>query len=174
MRGDATLTLRLLLRGSGMAGLCVAAGGALALTGAFAPWRATVAEVSVLGATDERVVSVVHGIPTTVTGWLVAVLGLAALGLGLSIALDRPPARGRLMVVAVAAACLLVAAAVLVLGPTGAGPDQAELLAGLGAETGQLPADVEVTGRRRHGVGPWLAAAGAGLSLIGGAAARQV
>ena len=174
MRGDVTLTLRLLLRGSGMAGLCVAAGGALAMTGAFAPWRTTVAQVSVLGTTDERVVSVVHGIPATVTGWVVAALGLAALALGLSIALDRPPSRGRLLVVAVATACLLVAASVLVLGPAGGGPDQADLLARLGAESGQLPADVEVTGQRRHGVGPWLAAVGAGLSLLGGAAARQV
>ncbi len=174
MRGDAALTLRLLLRGGGVAGLCAAAGGALALTGAFAPWRTTVAEVSLLGTTDERVISVVRGLPSTAGGWVVAALGLVALALGVAIALDRPPRRSRVLVVAASTACLLTAIAVLTLGPAGEAPGQAELLARLGAEGGRLPGDVEVTGQHRHGVGPWLAVVGAGLALAGGAAAREV
>ncbi|MFP4635670.1 MAG: hypothetical protein ACLFRD_07410, partial [Nitriliruptoraceae bacterium] len=75
MRGDTALAVRLLRRGSGIAGVCIVLGGALVVSGTFSPWRATVAEVEVLGVSDDRVIAVTHGVPATVGGWVLAVLG---------------------------------------------------------------------------------------------------
>lgn len=173
MRGDTALTVRLLRRGSGIAGVTIVLGGALVVSGTFSPWRATVAQVDVLGVTDDRVIAVTHGVPATVGGWVLAVLGIAVLVLGVAVALDRPPPRSRRAVLLLAGGCALATVAVLLLGPGGAAPDHAQLLAQLGAEGGKLPGDVEVTGHQRHSIGPWLTLAGTVVAFIGGAAAPE-
>ena len=173
MRGDAGVTAGLLIRPSGLAGLAMAAGGGLVIGSAFAPWRITVATVTMLNHDDERIIAAQRGLPTIPSGWLVAALGVAVVGLGLAVALDRPPPRARSIAAVAAVLAAIVAAVTVVLVPGGPPPETADLLSALGANGGHLPSDVEVAGEVRGGTGPWLAVAGAVVTLVGAACARD-
>lgn len=174
MRGDAGITAGLLIRPSGLAGLAMAVGGGLVIGSAFAPWRTTVATVTMLGLDDERVIDAQRGLPTIPGGWVVAALGVVIVGLGLAVALDRPPPRVRSIVTAAVVLAAAVAVGTVVLVPGGPPPAPGDLLSALGAEGGQLPSDVEVAGEVRRGDGPWLAVAGAVVTLAGVVCARDV
>lgn len=95
MRGDATLQARLLLRGSGLAGAVVVAGGLLGLAGAYRSWYAVAAELTMLDERQARAVAHLAGWAAHPWAWLVPALSLAAVALGAAIAVDRPPAHTR-------------------------------------------------------------------------------
>ena len=173
MRGDAGITAGLLIRPSGLAGLAMAAGGGMVIGSAFAPWRTTVATVTLLGLDDERIIEAQRGLPAMPSGWIVAALGVVIVGSGLAVALDRPPPRVRSIAAVAAILAAVVAVATVMLAPGGPPPETGELLSSLGAEGGQLPSDVEVAGEVRRGYGPWLAVAGAVVTLAGAACARD-
>ncbi|HSK21813.1 MAG TPA: hypothetical protein VK906_01490 [Egicoccus sp.] len=174
MRGDALLTARLLLRGDGVAGVVIAAGGALAVLAATQPWYHAMAEIAMLGSAQARAVGSVRGLPATVPGWVALALGVVAVVLGVACALDRPPGRARTVLVGVA---LGLAAAALYgwLGPVPelagvAGREGRELL-GL-AE--RLPLGIALELDVRPAVGPWLVAVAAILVAGGVVAAREL
>ncbi len=173
MRGDAALTARLLLRGTGLAGLLAAAGGALAVLGALGPWYRAVAVVEMLGAEDGRTIATVAGLPDTVGAWLAAGLGLLAVVLGLAIAFDRPPHWARWGLALVAAGLLLCAAVAALRVPTvdtvvaGAGPE-------LQALADRLPTGVQLEVATTVAIGVWRVAVAAVMVGVGAAAAREV
>jgi hypothetical protein len=102
LRGDASLQVRLLLRQTGIAGAGVALGGAGALVGAYRPWYAVTAELTMLGEDQTRAVAELAGWAAHPWGWLVPALGVLAVVLGIATAVDRPPARTRLLLLATA------------------------------------------------------------------------
>jgi hypothetical protein len=172
VRGDAALTARLLLRGTGLAGLLAAGGGALAIGAATRPWYRVVATVEMLGATDQRSAAVLAGLPGTTIGWLTAVAGTLAVALGLLIAVDRPPhwARPGLIVVALALVVLVALA-------HGRVPDvdvvAGERSAQLAELAQRMPSGVQLTLTTEPATGlRWVAGAAAAI-LLGGAAARD-
>lgn len=173
MRGDAALTARLLLRGTGLAGLLAAGGGALALLGAFGPWYRAVAVVEMLGAEDGRTIATVTGLPDTVTGWLAAGFGSLAVVLGLAIALDRPPHWAR-WGLAVVAGGLLLCAAVAALRI----PPVDTVVAGAGLEleelANRLPTGVELEVVTTVAIGVWRVLVAGVMVAIGAAGAREV
>jgi hypothetical protein len=173
VRGDAALTARLLLRGTGLAGLLATVGGGLVIGGALAPWRLTVAQVTMLGHDEERVVAATRGLPGTVGGWVVAVAAVAIVVLGLLVAVDQPPRGARWWVVGLGLGCFLVAVGTLMSPPPTEGLDAAQVLASLGAEEATLPAGIEVVPGVRRGYGPGLVVLGALLAILGGLAARE-
>lgn len=172
MRGDAALTARLLLRGAGLAGVVAALGGVAVVLGAMRPWSVALAEVSMLGGTDERTVALLRGVPGTVGGWATALAGVAVIGLGMSIALDRPPARARALLGATAVVAGAIAIVHLLVVPDPlriAGQEAVELV----ALRDRLPVGVELELRSAAASGPWWVAGGALLGLVGAAAARD-
>jgi cytochrome bd-type quinol oxidase subunit 2 len=111
VRGDATLQARLLLRATGVAGASVAVGGVLALVGAYRPWYAVRAELTMLDDDQASALAELAGWQAHPWGWIVPALGVVAVALGVAMALDRPPARSRQVLVA-SGALLAVAALV--------------------------------------------------------------
>jgi hypothetical protein len=173
VRGDAALTARLLLRGTGLAGLLAAAGGALALRGAFGPWYRAVAVVAMLGAEDDRTIATVAGLPDTVGAWAAAGLGSLAIVLGLAIAFDRPPHWARWGLALVAGGLLLCAAVAAV-----RVPPVDTVAAGAGAElealADRLPTGVQLEVATTVAVGVWRVVVAGVMVAIGAAAAREV
>jgi hypothetical protein len=173
VRGDAALTARLLLRGTGLAGLLAAAGGVLALLGALGPWYRAVAVVEMLGAEDGRTIATVTGLPDTLAGWLAAGLGSLAVVLGLAVAFDRPPhwARWGLALVSVGLLLCAAAAALQV-------PSVDTIVAGAGAElqalADRLPTGVELEVVTTVAIGVWRVVVAGVMVGIGAAAAREV
>lgn len=173
MRGDATLTARLLLRGTGLAGLAAAAGGALAVVATTRPWYATVARVEMLGAVQARRVEALPGLPTVPWAWLAFLAGLVALGVGLGVAVDRPFSRSRLTL-ATSAVLLAVAGAGALVLPTElarlGGRQTRELL----ELSERLPTGVALELSAVTGVGVHLTLAAAALVAVGALGAREV
>ncbi|MFA9432077.1 hypothetical protein [Egicoccus sp. AB-alg2] len=174
MRGDIALTARLLLRGTGLAGLTVVAGGVLAVVAATRPWFQATAEVAMLGVAQDRAVATLTGVPDTLAGWVALLLGVVAVVVGSSVALDRPPAPARKILVGCAAALLLVALLAW-FGPVpalarvaGAEADQLATLAG------RLPDGVELELRVGAALGPALAALASAIVAIGTFSARDL
>lgn len=174
MRGDALLTARLVLRRDGLAGVVIAVGGTLAVVAATRPWYQAMAEVAMLGTQQARAVGVVHGLPSTVPGWVALVLGVVAVTLGVACALDRPPGKARPVLVAVALG--LVAAALY--GWLGPAPELAAVAGREGREllglAERLPLGVGLELDVRAGVGPWLTMIAAILVAGGMFGAREL
>jgi hypothetical protein len=172
VRGDATLTARLLLRGTGLAGLTTVAGGVLAAVAATRPWWLGVAELSMLGDQQGRTVASLPGVPGTVSGWLVVLLGVSAAVVGTNVALDRPHPHARRLLLLAAALLLLLAATVTWWRPSldRVAASDADRLLEL-AE--RLPSGVELAVSVRPGPGPLLVALAAVLVAGGALAARD-
>jgi hypothetical protein len=172
VRGDAALVARLLLRGTGLAGLVAATGGVVAIAAAARPWYAAVVTVEMLGDEGERTVATLAGVPGTLGGWAALGLGVVALALGVLIAIDRPPAWSRWGLAGVALSLVVVglAAARRIPDPRRVAGEQSLRLTAL-AE--RLPAGVEleVASQPRGAIGILLAAAG--LVALGAIAARE-
>lgn len=171
MRGDATLRARLLLRGDGLAGLAIVAGGITGLIAAASPWYAAHARVSMLGANEDQVVASLAGIPGSAPGWGVLVLALVMLVVGTTIAIDRPPAHARTMVAIAALAVAGAATAGLLLVP------EASVVAGartpsLLALRERLPVGIDLELVVVRGRGAWLALASAAVGALGAMGAR--
>jgi hypothetical protein len=172
VRGDATLTARLLLRSTGLAGLTTVAGGVLAAIAATRPWYVGVAELSMLGDQQGRTVASLAGVPATVSGWLVVLLGVSAAVLGTDVALDRPHPHARRWLLLTATLLLLLAAMVSWWRPPlerVAAGDAARLL----ELAERLPSGVELVVSVRPGPGPVLVALAAVLVAGGALAARD-
>ena len=174
MRGDVALTARLLLRGTGLAGVAVTAGGVLAVVAATRPWFVARAQVAMLGVEQDRSVATLAGVPDTVGGWATLLLGLVVVVVGLAVAVDRPPATARRVLLSCAVA-LLVGALWSWLGPTptltrvaGAEIDHLSTLAG------RLPSGVDLELRVASAVGPALAALASAIVAIGTFSARDL
>jgi hypothetical protein len=176
VRGDAALTARLLLRGTGLAGVLAAAGGGLAIVGAFGPWYRAVAIVEMLGVEDARTIATVGGLPDAWPAWAawpVAAIGLVAVVLGLAVAFDRPPHQSRWALALVAVGLLGCAAVAAWRVPAvdavvaGARPE-------LEALADRLPTGVELQLATRVGAGVWRTVAAAVMVGVGAAAAREV
>lgn len=174
MRGDVALTSRLLLRRSGIAGVVVALGGAAAVVAATRPWYHAVAEVAMLGREQARAVASLPGVPGTWMGWAALVCGVGAVLLGVAVAVDRPPAPARLVLLGLGAVVLGVGVAAL-LGPA---PDVARIAGGDGTQLvslGQrLPSGVGLDLRVGRGIGAWLAAIGGGMVVVGTLSVRDL
>lgn len=173
MRGDATLSARLLLRGAGMAGLLAAAGGLLAVAATTRPWYAVVVTVEMLGDEGERTVATLAGLPATVGGWVVLPLGVLAVTLGGLVALDRPPHWAR-WGLAGAAAGLAVVAAVAALQVPGTSAIAGDQTARLDELAERLPVGIELDLRSEPRQGVWLVLIAAGMVGGGALAAREV
>lgn len=174
MRGDALLTARLLLRRDGLAGVVIAAGGALAVFAATQPWYHAMAEIAMLGTAQARAVGSVRGLPATVPGWVALGLGVAAVVLGVACALDRPPGRARAALAAVALG--LVGAALY--GWLGPAPELADVAGREGREllglAERLPLGIALELEVRPATGPLVATIAAILVAGGVLAAREL
>jgi hypothetical protein len=159
VRGDIGLTVRLLLRRQGVAGLVVSLGGAMAIGAATRPWYRAVVTVQMLGDDGERTVASLAGIPSLIAGWAVVALGLVAAVLGIACAADRPHRRTTAALAVSAAALAVITTTAAVWRPplqrmTGAELDRLRSLAD------RLPIGVEMSFEVVRGDGLlWLAAA---------------
>lgn len=173
MRGDVALTARLLLRGTGLAGIAVAAGGALAVVAATRPWYHAMAQVTMLDAVQARAVDSLLG-TQTLLGWVTLVLGLVAILLGIACALDRPPAHARRVLLGCALALLVVS----LLAWFGPSPELARVAGSEGDELtrlgSRLPDGIELRLAVRTAVGPALAALASVIVTGGTFAAREL
>jgi hypothetical protein len=174
VRGEVPAALEAVGRGSGLAGLAIAAAGTVVVVCAGRPWYAATAELAMLGEAEQRLVAVVPGWGA-VPGALATVAGAIAALLGIGLALDRHPGWTR--------PALVIAAIVL----TGAGtvgqlvrpgldrfPDGAGALAELRAVRDDLPRGVELTLTVRPGLAATAALVAGIVVLIGVAAARDL
>lgn len=155
VRGDAALTARLLLRGTGLAGVFVVVGGALAAAGATRGWYLAVADLRMLGEQQGRVVASLAGIPGTPWGWLAVALGVTVAVIGARVAIDRPIPHVRLVLFVAAGAMLAVAVAAGLWSPSVdrvAGSDASDLV----ALADRLPTGIELTVVVQRGPGPVL------------------
>jgi hypothetical protein len=170
VRGDAALTVRLLLRGPGLAGTTIAVAGVLGGVSTLLPWQHEVERVELLGGRGERTLSTVRGLPGEPLAWLVLAAAIVLIWLGLTLALDRPPMRARL---AAAMAAVVLVGAGAAAASVGQGRSAAETASSDRNGEVALPVGVEVTTVNRTGMGPWLAVAGGVLALGGTLTARE-
>jgi hypothetical protein len=169
VRGDTALTARLLLFGHGRVGLVVAIGGALTVTGALLPWYELVATVTMLGEDAERTVAALRGVPDLLRGAGALAAGLALVGLGLALGIDRPPPGARTVTVLAS-----LTAAVLAIGSLIVRPSVTTLARQGGADLislrDELPVGIDLTFAAVTAGGCWLVLTGA-LIALGGAIA---
>lgn len=161
-------------RRSGVAGLVVAAGGGCAAAGAVTPWWQAHAELSLSGVAQGRPVTGLLGVEH-LAGVAAAGAAVVALLLGLSLAIDRHPGWTRPALLGAGG----VAAATASVGTwwtpgLGRFPDRGGALGELRDVVGELPMDVELTLTVIRGPGTALTAIGAGLIVLGTAAAREL
>jgi hypothetical protein len=173
VRGDATLTARLLLRGPGLAGLLAAAGGLVAVVATTRPWYAAVVTVEMLGDEGERTVATLPGLPSSVGAWVALALGALAVALGAAVAIDRPPhwARWGLGGAATGLAVIALVAGLQVPRTTVVAGEQT---ARLDALAERLPTGVALDLRTEPRGGVWLVLVAAGMVGGGALAAREV
>ena len=169
MRGDTSLAARLFLRGAGLGGTAVTIGGAALVVAALSAWSITSAQVTMLGEVDSRTVGTVRGVPAMWAGWVALAAGTVAVLAGPLLALGRGPSATRSTIAVVAALGFVAAAVTLALGP---GSDAATST-DLAALAERLPVGVELQVDVATARGPWLAVAGAALTLAGCGGARE-
>lgn len=175
MRGDAALQARLLLRGTGLAGVTIAAGGVVSLVGAYRPWHAVTAELAMLGEDQSRPVAVLHGWEAHPWGWLVPALGVVAIVLGIALAVDRPPLRARALLVATAVALGLSVGLGALLPPDLNRFDIAgSRLRELSQLADRLPHAVELSFSVGTAAGLWLTLLAAALIAAGALGSREL
>lgn len=175
MRGDTALQARLALRGAGLAGAVITAGGVLAIGGAYLPWHAVTAELAMLEDAQSRPVAELPGWEAHPWGWLVPALGLVALVLGAALMVDRPPRRARVVLGVTAAGLGASAALGLVWSPAVRRFDVAGTrLRELSELADRLPEGVELSFSVGTGPGLWVTLLAAALIGLGTAAAREL
>lgn len=161
-------------RGSGLAGVLAAAAGATAVATLGLPWHEAAAELTMLGAAEDRAVVSLVGL-RTVPGVLAAAAGLVAGFLGAGLAVDRHPGWTRPGLLT--AAGVLVTSGVVPLAWRPAldrFPDDSRALADLRAVVGELPTGVELALSVRAGVGASLAIAAGVAVIVAVCAARDL
>lgn len=163
MRGDLALHARLLLRPRGVIGLVGAVSGLTAVAAVYLPWYEVHASISMLGGSRAWSVAGLVGWQAQPWVWLAGAIGLGAAVIGLSVALDRGPARARDLLGAAAGGLAAVAIASLLLAPPQARFMSDVELQQLRAAAGNVPADVEVAFGVRSSVGLWLTLSAAAL-----------
>jgi hypothetical protein len=175
VRGDTALQARLVLRGSGLAGATVAMGGGLAFLGAYQPWHAVTAELTMLHDDQSRPVAELAGWEAHPWGWLVPALGVVAIVVGAALVADRPPARGRALLLGTAGG-LVASAGLGALSPPEVNRfDVAgSRLRELSQLADRLPEGVELSFSVGLGVGVWLTVGAAALIVAGTAGAREL
>jgi hypothetical protein len=175
VRGDATLQARLLLRGTGVAGAGMAVGGGLAVVGAYRPWYAVTAELTMLGEDQTRAVAELAGWEAHPWGWVIPAVGLLAVALGVAVAIDRPAARTRLVALV---GCGLLAAAVAAGAMLRPGVDRFDIAGSRLRElvdlADRLPEGVELSFAVAVADGVWVTAGAASLVLLGTLGAREL
>lgn len=174
MRGELPHALVAVGRGSGLAGLVASAAGIAAVVAAWQPWYEAAAELTMLGADEERAVVVLLGW-TLLPGLVAGLAGVVAAVLGTALAIDRHPGWARRGLLA-AAVTLAVAGTVgqLYRPPLDRFPDEAGALGDLRAVVGELPIGVELTLSVRPGIGATLSLVAAALIVTAVAAARDL
>lgn len=174
MRRELPHALVAMGRGSGLAGLVAAGAGVAAVVAVAKPWYEAAAELSLLGAADDRAVVVLVGW-TVVPGIVAGVAGLVAAALGTALAIDRHPGWARRGLL-VAAFAMAVAGTVAQLHRPSLDrfPDDASALSDLRAVVDELPVGVELTLSVRPGIGSAVAIVAAALVVVAVAAARDL
>lgn len=165
MSGELPHALVAVGRGSGLAGVLAAAAGLTAVTTVGLPWHEAAAELTMLGAAEDRAVVALLG-TRTAAGVLAAVVGLVAAGLGVALAVDRHPGwtrRGLLTTAGVLTVCGLVPW--VWRPPLDRFPDESGALADLRAVVDELPVGVELALSVRAGLGASLSLA-AGIAVV--------
>lgn len=165
MRGDLLLHARLLLRPRGVTGLVTAVIGLTGAAALYLPWYEIRAEVTMLGSSRSWAVASLAGWQAHPWLWLVAAAAVIATLLGVAIAVDRPPRRGRDLLLGLAIALATVTGiGALVVPPPGR--------FGVGDTLGQLhqiadrvPEDVDVQLVVAPAAGMWIALTTAALLL---------
>lgn len=166
MRGDASLSLRLLTGPSGRSGGLVALGGVTTAVASALPWYAVVATVGMLDHQRSRTVSLVRGVPDVGFAVTTLAIGLVLIAMGIAIGIDRPRPASPLWL---GLACLTAAVlAVAALGRTPsidrlASPTSRELQ----ALREELPTGIDLTLSVQTRLGPWLVLAGVALAVVG-------
>jgi hypothetical protein len=174
MTGRLRLVRDLVLRPSGIAGLVVAIGGLAGSASLVITWHEARAELAMLGTSQDRAI-------TTVAGWQLpwgvaaAVAGLVALVLGSALAIDRHPGWTRPVTLVAGSVVLACGASSFLRRPTlGWFPDRRGALSELRSVTDALPVGVELSLTVHLGSGPYVAAGGALMILVGVLAAREL
>lgn len=174
MRGDVLLNLRVLRRPRGLAGVIVAAAGAVAFAAAYLPWYQVVATVEMLGGERSRPVASLAGWQAHPWGWLVPALALLAMVVGVSLAVDRPvPFTRDAELAAGLGLAAAVAAGGLSFPPVSRFDVAGSRLRELAGLSERLPRDVELTFSVRPGVGLWATLAAAAVLVTVAVVARD-
>lgn len=90
MRGDMGLRMHLLWRPAGIVGVATAVAGLVAFAATYLPWYRVTATLAMLGGSGATSAAELAGWQAHMWGWVVAVLGIGAIGAGIALAIDRP------------------------------------------------------------------------------------
>jgi hypothetical protein len=169
VRGDLALRTRLILRPRGIIGLVTTVAGMVAIVSLYLPWYEIRAEISMLGETRSRVVATLAGWEAHPWLWGVGLIGLAAVVIGLLVALDRAPPKTSSAVLGLATMLALLAGVSALVIPSAerfaAGGEIAELT----ALSQRLPDDVGIALEISVAGGTWVALAVTALLILAAA-----
>lgn len=175
MRGDLALHLRLALRPRGLVGVVAVVAGASGIAAAFMPWYVVAAELDALGHTRSWPVAQLAGWSAHPWTWLVPVAALAAVAVGVGLAVDRPMPRSRnLHLLAGLVTAGTVSAAGLLFPPVSQFDVEGSRLRELMRLAEGVPSDVNMAFSVQPGVGLWLTLGAAALLVATAFAAREV
>jgi hypothetical protein len=174
VRGEVPAALEAVVRGSGVAGLAIAAAGTAVVLCAAQPWYEATAELAMLGDAEQRTVAEIPGWGA-VPGVLAVVAAAVAAVLGAALALDRHPGWTRPVLLAAAIVMTATGTVGQLLRPgLDRFPDGAGALAELRAVRDDLPSGVELTLSVRPGLSATVALVAGIAVLVGVAAARDL